>query len=113
MESKMFHIGDILSVTTGRVLSERNINGVCDLLNFMTGQNLCTYEILQVSPICRIYLSEQFPHFAKKEMVGPLAELDHEMRSKTDNDDAMRILKGWLARQVAKHGKMLLVKSLK
>jgi hypothetical protein len=36
--TRAFHLGDILSVTTGCLVSPRGIAGVCDILNWMTGE---------------------------------------------------------------------------
>ena len=48
-ETKDFHIGDILSVTTGRLVSPRHIEGVYDILNWMTGESLFTHQLPRVS----------------------------------------------------------------
>lgn len=34
MTARNFHLGDILSITTGRLVSRRHMEGVYDLLNF-------------------------------------------------------------------------------
>lgn len=47
--TKDFHIGDILSVTTGRLVSPRHIDGVYDILNWMTGESLFTHQLPRVS----------------------------------------------------------------
>ena len=44
-KTKRFHLGDVLSVTTGILMSPRRIEGVYDILNFMTGDNLFTHQI--------------------------------------------------------------------
>lgn len=37
---KAFHIGDVLTVTTGRLVSPRHMYGVYEILNFLTGDRL-------------------------------------------------------------------------
>jgi hypothetical protein len=38
--TRPFHLGDVLTITTGRLVSPRHMDGVYDVLNFMTGDNL-------------------------------------------------------------------------
>lgn len=45
MNTRNFHLGDILSVTTGCLLSPRRMEGVYDILNFMTADNLFTHQL--------------------------------------------------------------------
>lgn len=51
-----FHIGDILSITTERLVSPRLIEGVYDILNYMTGDNLMTHQLPRASRHCAPYL---------------------------------------------------------
>ncbi len=43
--SRAFDIGDVLSVTTGVLVSERGMEAVYDILNFLTGDNLLTHQL--------------------------------------------------------------------
>lgn len=46
MTTKTFHLGDILTITTGRLVSPRHMEGVYDILNWMTGEDLLvTHQI--------------------------------------------------------------------
>ena len=63
-ERKNFHIGDILTVTTGRLVSPRHIDGVYDILNWMTGDNLFTHQLPRASRECEQPLRAQFPDLA-------------------------------------------------
>ncbi len=56
-----FHLGDILSITTGILLSPTHIGGVYEILNFMTGDNLYTHQLPRAARECAPYLFEQFP----------------------------------------------------
>ena len=64
MESKLFHIGDILSVTTGKLVSPRLIGGVYDILNFMTRDNLFTHQLPRACRECAPVLLAQHPQLA-------------------------------------------------
>jgi hypothetical protein len=65
-ETRTFHIGDILSVTTGRLLSPDGIDGVIAILSFMTGENLSgqPHGLPHAADECAPFLREQFPDLA-------------------------------------------------
>lgn len=96
MQTKKFHLGDLLSITTSQMLSLRNMNGVYDILNFMTSDNLFTHQLPRAADECRPYLLEQFPQ---------LAEVDASGVNKEN-------YKQWIAEQVAKYGKEFEVKPI-
>jgi hypothetical protein len=58
---KSFALGDILSITTGRLVSTRHMEGVYEILNFMTGANLFTHQLPAASRECEPELLKQFP----------------------------------------------------
>lgn len=91
-----FHIGDILSITTGKLVSPRLIAGVYDILNFMTGDNLYTHQLPRASKECQPYLLQQHP---------ALAEVDASYVNKAN-------FKAWLAEQGAHYGHELEVEPL-
>jgi hypothetical protein len=63
-DTRSFHIGDILSVTSGRLVSPRHIDGVSDLLGWMTGEKPMTHQLPRLSDECEPALREQFPDLA-------------------------------------------------
>ena len=63
-ETRTFHAGDILSVLTPYMLSPRGIDGVDDLLAFMTGGPLDPHQYERVSAECAPSLAAQFPDLA-------------------------------------------------
>jgi hypothetical protein len=96
METKDFHLGDVLSITTGRLVSPRHIDGVYDILNFMTRDNLFTHQLPRASDECKPHLLRKHPQLADIE-VPELNESNH---------------KQWLAEQVAKYGEYLPVEQI-
>lgn len=60
-ESRSFELGDVLSITTGRLVSSRLIDGVYDILNYMTDDDLYTHQLPRASKECRPYLFDQHP----------------------------------------------------
>jgi len=64
VESRDFELGDILSITTGRLVSRRHIDGVYDILNYMTGDSLFTHQLPRASRECEGPLLAQHPDLA-------------------------------------------------
>lgn len=59
--SKNFHIGDILSITTGRLVSPNHMDGIYKILNFMTRDKLFTHQLPRASEECKPFLLKQMP----------------------------------------------------
>ncbi len=98
MEKKKFHIGDILSITTGRLVSNRHIDGVYDILNFMTGDNLFTHQLPRAAEECRPSLIGQFPQFESTEMNFAVADLAEMLKTASGREDTGNLLNGWLVK---------------
>lgn len=62
--TRTFHIGDILSVTTGKLVSPAGMGGIHGLLDFMTSEPLMTHQIPRAVDECAPSLREQFPDLA-------------------------------------------------
>lgn len=65
MATKQFHLASILSITTGFLFpvpgTQYAIDGVYNILNYMTGDNLQTLALPRAAQECRPYLLEQLP----------------------------------------------------
>lgn len=59
--TREFHLGDVLSITTGRLISPRGIEGVYDILRFMTGQDLFTHQLPRAMTEMKPRLLAQHP----------------------------------------------------
>ena len=92
-EPRDFHIGDIVSAGTGMLVSPRHIEGVYDILNFMTGESLFTHQLPRV---CR----ESTPVLLRQHL--SLSETFEEARQV--NPDNWRI---WLEKWINRHGETL------
>lgn len=57
--SRRFHVGDILSITTGRFVSPRGMEGIYDILGFMTDDNPSTTQLGRFAEECKPYLERQ------------------------------------------------------
>lgn len=98
MPPRDFHVSDVLSITTGRLLSTRHMEGVYEILNFMTGDNLFTHQLPRAAEACKPALLAQYPHLV--DLVEPDAIINADT------------LPGWVAKQVAKFGETLPVTPL-
>lgn len=85
---RKFHLSDILTITTGRLLSNRMMDGVYDILNYMTSDNLFTHQLPRAAGECREPLLAQHPQLRNLEF--------------PDSD-----LHVWLDEQVQKFGECL------
>ena len=65
VQSKRFHLANVLSVTTGFLFPEPGteypIDGVYNILNFMTRDDLYTHALPRAAEECRPLLFEQLP----------------------------------------------------
>lgn len=89
--TKTFHIGDIISITDGHLVSPRHVGGIYDILNWMTGESLMTHQLPRASRECEDNLKAQHPDIAT--IVFP-ATVEH-------TEEAVA---AWLNEQVALHG---------
>jgi hypothetical protein len=75
---KMFHISDVLSATTKRLVSSRGMDGIYEILNFIIGDNLFTNQLPRAMDECEPWLRAQFPQLFPDNplMMGLLSGLD-------------------------------------
>lgn len=99
-EVREFDLGDILSITTGVLLSPRLIEGVYDILNFMTRDNLFTHQLPRASEECKSHILNQHPKLSKVEVPdwGP--------------DVEPLYVRAWLATMKLEYGGTLPIKRL-
>lgn len=88
-ETRSFHLGDLLSITDDRLLSPDLIDGVYNILNWMTGDQLMTHQLPLAADAMKPDLLQQHPWLA--EITVP--DLHGEAEVVT-----------WLATAVAEHG---------
>lgn len=60
-QGREFPLADILSVTTERLLSRRHMDGLYDILGYMTGDALMTHQLPRASDVCKPVLLQQHP----------------------------------------------------
>ena len=109
MATKRFSLGTVLSVTTGRLLTEpkgERDNGISDmyeLLNHMTGDLPYTHQLVRFAGECKPWLLRWFPELAQADV--HLGELDHGIESvKAAGKDVALAIHKWLDRCVVDLG---------
>jgi hypothetical protein len=96
-DTRPFPLADILSVTTPALLSRRGMEGLGDLLNYMTGDDLKTWQYLRAADECASALHDQHPFLA-----------DLQPPNGVDKAD----LYAWLVEAERQHGEELAVTPL-
>jgi hypothetical protein len=61
-KTKTFPIGAVLSVVTGRLVSENHMTGIYDVLSWMTGENVYTHQIPRISREATPVILAMHPH---------------------------------------------------
>lgn len=87
---KTFHLGDLLSITTGRLLAPGHISAIHQLLDYMTGDTLFTHQIPRAVAECAPALLAQYPFLSTIETPEEFDGPEHVER--------------WVAELVAMHG---------
>ncbi|PFG17240.1 hypothetical protein ATK74_1803 [Propionicimonas paludicola] len=87
-ETKTFHVGDILSITTGKLVSPDHIGGVYNILGWLVNEDLMTHQLPRVSRECEGFLREQFP----------------DLPTEAPEFDGKESVFAWLDQVVAEHG---------
>jgi hypothetical protein len=101
MKTKQFHLSDVLSVVTGLSLSTRDLDGVRDILNFMTGEELLTTHIPIAAAVAKPYLLEQFPQLSSPEMDFAVGELQEMLKTPSGEKEPRLLILGWLSKFIS------------
>lgn len=108
---KQFHIGDLITVTTGRLVSTRHMDGVYDILNWMTGESLFTHQLPRVSREAEPVLTELYPQLSKASLATDLKELDCRL-AQAANEQARGVVNTWVDELSDRLGLMFAVPKL-
>lgn len=106
-ETKDFHIGTILSITTPYLLAPNLIHDVYEILDYMTGDSNYTHQLPRVANECKPYLLEQHP---------ALRDVDEAWLKAQNYDDGergMKVLREIVyPRMIVKFGEFLPVRPI-
>lgn len=94
ISNQNFHIGDVLSIITGKLLSPTGMDGVRAILEYMHGApGIFTHQIPMAMERYKPFLLQQFPMFAS---------IDDSVIN-TENYTS------WLEEQITKYGEVFAV----
>jgi hypothetical protein len=109
---RYFHLGDVLSVATGRVLSRGYTKGFRAIVEHM-GQQPCDHDsaFLAMYPECKLWLLQQYPQFGEVKMIIYLADLDKQLDQVPENsvDVKREIVFAWVDNLIFDFGERFLV----
>ena len=94
---RTFHLGDLITATTGVLVAPSGMGGFQDFVEWMTGSPVWTHQLGRAVDTCKPHLIEQFPF---------LADIETPDWSDLPRGDAEATVSAWLAGQVAIHGEM-------
>lgn len=97
-----FHIGDILSITTGALVSRDGIDGVYEILNYVTNDTLFTHQLVRAANEVAPYLQQCFPDLASI-----------EVPNFSEATDAKEAVLSWLDSMVELYGGTRLVEPMR
>jgi hypothetical protein len=103
MTTREFDLSDILSVTTGRLVSSRHIAGVYDILNFLTGANLLTHQLPRACRLCAPAILQQHPALADSALQTATETYCDSLAGLSDEEAQLRIA-AFVAAQQALYG---------
>lgn len=75
--NETFHLGDILSVTTGRLVSLDRMGGIYRIVDYMTGVEHYTHQLSRGADACKAYLIEQYPWLSEVQPPGKFTDPQH------------------------------------
>lgn len=111
-QARPFHLGDILTVTTGRLLSPRHMDGVYDILNFLTRDSIYTHQIPRALNECRPWLLRRHPVLGGPEMAARVEGLVAVLDAPDAPADPMPLIRDWLGGLTAEFGETLPVEPI-
>ena len=102
---KQFHIGDILTVTTGVMVTPNGVDGIYEILDWMTDEQLFTHQLSRASKQCEPILKDLYPGLAE-------VKIPDATNVPECNGMQAEFWQKWLAEQVLQFGEQLPVPKL-
>lgn len=106
--SRLFDISDVLSITIGRLLSNRGMKGVYDIYGYLTNDPaITTIGIVAVHESCKTAILQQHPELAdiNKDSLDQLL--------KTNDDNTEKVCNDWVNSLRSEYGNLIDIKPIK
>lgn len=111
MNERKFHLGDVLSITHRRLVSPRHLEGVYDVLNYMTGDNLYTHQLGRAAQRCKPVLLRQHPALRSQHLHNEIDRL-RKMLDVVPRGSKGLLITGWLMKLYSRYGEWLTVRPI-
>lgn len=102
--SRMFHLGDVISCTIGNLVSPRHMDGVYDLLGFVTGESLFTHQLPRAFKESKEAIMAQLPSVDWLEVQAACDALEATLSGSMSAEDRNVCAAIWLNEQVGRWG---------
>ena len=113
MQTKDFDISDVLSVTTGSLVAERGMEGIYDIMGWMTQDpGITTLGLLAQSQPCKDALLSQHPELVGVEVPDWDSFVPVEASREQELEIKKREIDYWLTEQAEIYGRMLSVEQI-
>ena len=89
MTKRSFDVRDVLTVTTGMMLSKKGMSGLYDILNYLTGSDLCTHQLPRAAEEAEPHIFKQVPELDSLEMKLAVRELLSTLNTTTSKNEAI------------------------
>jgi hypothetical protein len=96
--SQDFHISDVLSVTQGRLLSTRGMDGLYDILRYLAGEPVSTNQIPRLLAEAQPCIIRLHPFLEGSEIKTAIADLDRLMQAEPDKSRMKEVVCDWASR---------------
>jgi hypothetical protein len=104
--TKDFHLSDVLSVSTGYLISNRGMRGIYDIMNHVFEDSLSTIGLMMMADKARDEVLRQHPQLVVVNDELAERETSGLLPKRKDEWDA------WLAQEIARFGEYLPIKSM-
>jgi hypothetical protein len=96
--SKAFHVSDVLTITTGRLVSRNGVSGLYKILNFLTGDNLFTHQLPRALDEVSVVLKPRFPELLPlhPRLAALIEGLSTRLKGVVDQEDAKMECEVWV-----------------
>lgn len=100
---RKFHIGDLLSITSGRLVAPYGMGAIHRLLVHMTGDELDRHQIPRAARECKSWLLRWFPFLGRPEVIEECDRLGDTVKD-MEPGLAARYVEVWLELTARFHG---------
>ncbi len=98
MEKRMFHVGQVMSVVYMTILNPEELDGIVEVLNFMTKDNIHRHQIPRALTECMPHLLVQFPVLGSPRVNYAVDEFKEMLKTPNGQSRPRSLVIGWLSK---------------